>query len=223
MFSRWKANTVRFSHHFNIQYSLVYDLHNFFHLRRGGHAPMSPPSGYATGYAVWVVDSGGPKEPCRPRWGPHNLWERAVFGEKGRHIVKKLCKNGWTDRDAVWVMESGGPNETCIKWGIFMRKDMPDMSGDTLSWAAQNGWTDRHAVWVVNSGGSKEACVTWGHVGVTWRLRLNLVRRCGLMANYFDHWFFLLIQYINLQGFRTVLLFPNHGYCCVVYACVVRK
>jgi len=82
------------------------------------------------------------------------------------------------------------PRKRVLSGAFLWERTCPDMRGDTLSWAVQYGWTDRHVVWVVNSGGSKEACVTWGHVGVTWRLRLNLVRRCGLMANYFDHWFF---------------------------------
>jgi len=37
--------------------------------------------------AVWVEDSGRPKEPCI-RWGPDPPWEGAVWGRKGCPIAK---------------------------------------------------------------------------------------------------------------------------------------
>ena len=39
--------------------------------------------------AIWVEDSGGPKEPCI-RWGPDPLWKGAILRGKGRPIVKYM-------------------------------------------------------------------------------------------------------------------------------------
>ena len=67
--------------------------------------------------AVWVMDLGGPREPCI-RWGPDPPMGRGNFeGERGVPLwsIGTLCgelrKNGWTDRDAFWVMGSNGHKE----------------------------------------------------------------------------------------------------------------
>jgi len=44
----------------------------------------------------------------------------------------------------------------------------------------------------------------WGHIGATWRMRFNrLRRRCGLMSNYFDH---LLICFVTFYYFFNVFI-----------------
>jgi len=57
--------------------------------------------------AVWIEDSGGPREPCI-RWGPNPPMGRGNFeGVKGRPIVNcrdtavTCAKNSWTDHDAI--------------------------------------------------------------------------------------------------------------------------
>jgi len=63
--------------------------------------------------AVWVDNSGGPKEPCI-RWGPDPPWEGAILRGKGRSSVQKRlnrlrcclgCGPGWAQR----IMLDGGP------------------------------------------------------------------------------------------------------------------
>jgi len=59
--------------------------------------------------AVWVVDSGGPKEPCT-RWGPDPPCKGAIVRGKRRPIVS--CAK--TYRDIVWDMEWSWSKEACI-------------------------------------------------------------------------------------------------------------
>ena len=33
---------------------------------------------------------------------------------------RKLCKNGFTDRDAGWGTDLGGPKEACVRWGCTL-------------------------------------------------------------------------------------------------------
>jgi len=60
-------------------------------------------------YAIWVMDSGGPKEACI-RWGRDPHAKRQLLGEG--HVqacpttfCRELHKNGWTDRFSVWFVD----------------------------------------------------------------------------------------------------------------------
>jgi len=42
----------------------------------------------------------------------------------------------------------------------------------------------------------RQCAVIGGHIGATWQIRLNhLRRRCGLMSNYVDHLFYVKFEY----------------------------
>jgi len=65
--------------------------------------------------AVWVEDSGGPRNHVLDG-GPDSAMGRGNFeGGKGRSIVKyrdtprSSVQNGLTDQDGIWVMGSDGP------------------------------------------------------------------------------------------------------------------
>jgi len=76
-----------------------------------------------------------------------------------------------------------------------------EVHGQRLKITVETCWTDRFAVWIVDSGGPKEAQVqsySSGGANVpSWEGTLappgeydwtvRLLRRCGLMSNYFDH------------------------------------
>jgi len=71
--------------------------------------------------AVWVDDSGGPKEPCI-RWASRSCLGMGNFEGEGRPIVKYrdtqpwAVQNGWADRYVVWVVDSGRPKEECVNY-----------------------------------------------------------------------------------------------------------
>jgi len=46
------------------------------------HKPCK--NGWTVWDAVWVVDSGGPKEPC-VRWGSRSPWKTAILGKGATH------------------------------------------------------------------------------------------------------------------------------------------
>jgi len=75
--------------------------------------------------AVWVVDSGGPKEACIRRESRSPL-KGQLLGERGGPLYKytdclrELCKNDKTDRDVVWDMDLGGYKEARIRWGCTL-------------------------------------------------------------------------------------------------------
>jgi len=88
--------------------------------------------------AVWVEDSGRPKEPCTVLdIGPHPLWEGAILRGEGRTIVKYrdtvvICAKTAEPIEIlfrIWTLV--GPRKH-IRWGsrsmckgaIFRRKDM---------------------------------------------------------------------------------------------------
>ena len=95
-------------------------------------------------HAIWVIDSGGPKEP-RVRWGSRFPMWWSNFEGKGATLCRELCINGWTDRDAVWVAESGGPKEPRIRWGTDPSREGAILRGraclnipdDTLMWTVR--------------------------------------------------------------------------------------
>jgi len=103
-------------------------------------------------------------------------------------------------------------SDPLYKGAIFRGKDMPGhmwrhsavscakwLNRPTCRLGCQLGWVE----W---------SMFVEGEVGATLRIRLN--RPCARMRPYdkfyFDHLFFLLIQYISLEDFCTVWLFPNH-------------
>jgi len=72
--------------------------------------------------------------------GPDHQWQRAIFGGKGRPIVKyrddlpsAAQKNSSTDPDAVWDAESRGPKEPCITWGVQMPQWEWTLLGECLA------------------------------------------------------------------------------------------
>ena len=81
-------------------------------------------NGWTDPGAVWVVDSGGPNEPCI-KWGSRSTCKAAILKGKGRPILtymdRELVKNGWTDRNAVRNVDLDGPKETCVRWGAHWR------------------------------------------------------------------------------------------------------
>jgi len=92
-------------------------------------------NGWTDRDAIWVVDSGGPKEP-RIGWVSRSPMQKGNFEGEEQPIVKyrtlccELRKNDWTDWDAVWAVDTGGPKEACIR------------SGCTLAPAGEYEWTN---------------------------------------------------------------------------------
>jgi len=78
------------------------------------HQPRK--SGWTDRDTIWVLDSGGLKQPCI-RWGPLPPHEGAILREKTVAHCRELSKNSCTDRDAVWDAKSGESMESCIGWG----------------------------------------------------------------------------------------------------------
>jgi len=65
-------------------------------------------NGWTDRDAVWVVDSGGPKEARVTR-----VCTLALPGEYDWTVhVRRLCKNGWTDLNAIWGCGLGWAQET---------------------------------------------------------------------------------------------------------------
>jgi len=102
-------------------------------------------NGWTNRDAVWVEDSGGPREP-RVRWGPNPPAKGQFWGEDGkgswlqsiRTVCHQLCKSGWTDWHAVLVVDLDGTKEARIpSWGAHWRhlvnrvKPSTCTSGDT--------------------------------------------------------------------------------------------
>jgi len=89
--------------------------------------------------AIWVVESGWPKEPClappipcsvvyvsvaytqpwamQKRWGYVSLFYCALDGE---HMLSCIKRNGWPDRDTGWSVELDGSIEWRLVGGTAM-------------------------------------------------------------------------------------------------------
>jgi len=134
--------------------------------------------------AIWVVDSGGPREACI-RWDldPACLCREAVIRGKdmprhARRHCHQLCKNGWTNWFAVWVVDSGGLKEGHVQSYLPVGSNVPSHEG-TLMQPDEYDWTIR--LW--------------------WR--------CACMSNYFDHLLLLLLGRIAYYVCRCGLLLPT--------------
>ena len=123
--------------------------------------------------AIWVEDSGGPREPCvrlgfRSHHGKGQFW-----GGKRRPIVKYrdtavTCAKtpepivmpfGLCARTGLRNRELDG-SRSPMRRGNIGGKDRPLLSiGTFCGELCRSGWTDRFAVWVVDSGGLEEAQV----------------------------------------------------------------
>jgi len=79
-------------------------------------------NGCTDGAAVWVEDSGGPRERCIIRWGPDPPWEGSIFRGEGRPIVKyrdtlwSSVQKQLNRSRCLWVVGSDGPKESCARW-----------------------------------------------------------------------------------------------------------
>jgi len=137
-----------------------------------------------------------------------------------RALIVKLYKNGWTDLFTVGVVDSGRPKEAEIqvyspgsanvhKFSRFRFRLVAPMCRMTLCRElCRNGWTIWFAVWVVDSGRPREPQVQLyspgGAIVLSWECTLappgkydwtiRLQWRCGLMSDYFDHLFLLLLD-----------------------------
>jgi len=116
--------------------------------------------------AVWVEDSGGPREPCIT-WGsksPH-MGRGNFEGETGKPLKSRpigtlcgrLCINGLTDRGAVLVVDWSGPNDAQVQLHSPGGANLPDDNESSVTCAKMFEPID--LVWVVDSGRPKEAQV----------------------------------------------------------------
>jgi len=122
----------------------------------------------------------------------------------GRSVChnREPYKNGWTDRDAVWAVGSYGLTESCIRWGsdprwheaILRGKGRPAVKySDSVPWAVQK-WLNRSGCRLGFGFGWAQESMYW--VGCTlaqpseYKWTVHVLRRCGLLSNYFDHLFY---------------------------------
>jgi len=139
--------------------------------------------------AVWVVDSGGPKEACI-RWGAHPhakgqlLGERTCPGNARWHSAISCAKMAEPIDLPIWVVDSGGLKEPQVQLYLPGGTNVPWREG-TFSQHGEYNWT------------------------------VHLRRWCGLMSNYFDHLFYFLIRVIQQTLFFIIdmvisLIDKNH-------------
>jgi len=82
-------------------------------------------NGWTDWDAIWVVDSGGPKEPVVGYGSRLPQAKGAIFSWKDvpgapdmpDDTLPWAVQKWLTDRDAVWVVDLDGPKEACIRWG----------------------------------------------------------------------------------------------------------
>jgi len=174
-------------------------------------------------HAIWVEDSGGPREPCI-RWQSRSLMGRGNFDrEKKRPVVnvkyrdtlqssvqewlnrlrcRSGCGLGWPQGIMCW-MGVQIPHAEVQFWG----KAAPIVKyRDFLPWAVQKrlnrsiyrlgcglGWADRRKHKFSHIRQVMPMCPS-SIVFASWRQWTIRVRRCcGLMSNYFDHLLSLLL------------------------------
>ena len=119
---------------------------------------------------VWVVDLGGPKEPCI-RWVSRSPCKVAVFREKGwpiaeyRYPLRWAVQNGWTDQDAVCIVYSGGARDVFhagAHWRHLANTIELYMCGSDVAFLS-NYFGHLLSVWLM-------LCFCWCNVGENCRL-----------------------------------------------------
>jgi len=145
-------------------------------------------NGWTDRDAVWVEDSGEPREPCIT-WGPDSHGKGQVFGEKGRPIVKYrvgtvytiVCAKtaepiempfGLCDRMGPRNYKLWGPGPP-IGMGNFWRKARPLCYRDFLPWAGQKRLNRSTCRLGCGLGLGWAEGSTSSIIFATWRIRLN--------------------------------------------------
>jgi len=78
-------------------------------------------NGWTFRFAIWAVDSGGPKEAQVQSYSPNgaNVHKFSRISQVApvcmMTLCHELCKNGWSDQFAVWVVDSGGPKKAQVQ------------------------------------------------------------------------------------------------------------
>jgi len=81
--------------------------------------PWALQNGLTNRHAIWVVDSGGHKEPCI-RWGPRSSQGKGQFWGDMSHPIEKYrqsLQRAAEKRLTQSTYSLSGPNEQCISWG----------------------------------------------------------------------------------------------------------
>ena len=87
--------------------------------------PWAVQNGWTGQNAIWVVSSGGLKEPCI-RLGPDPLCEGAIFrGKNMPELARRHCSELWKMTEQIemlfWIVDLSEPTEACFTWGAHWR------------------------------------------------------------------------------------------------------
>jgi len=118
----------------------------------------------------------------------------------GHSVCGHLCKNGWTVQNAVCVVGLSGPKEARIRWGSRSPYAKEQLLGKNMCGCARQHSAVSYAK---IAKPVKMPFGLWTRVG--WRKHVlhggtlappgeydwtfRVLRRCGLVLNYFDHLF----------------------------------